>query len=385
MTTDMNGKILVIDDEIGPRESLRILLKTQYEIVTADRVDAGLAKLEEHEFDLVIMDIRMPGKTGIEGLREIRAINPSISIIMLTGYGALETAQEAIRLGANDYLKKPFDVHEIQAIVGKNVERTRLEKRKALADKQIDELSERLNFTLKKRDIMTEMGMASSEMVHDLRNPLTVLRGYVELMKMEMKQINSTPELKYYLDQIESQIKRCAELAEDWYNLAKGTPDNMIEVNLAKMISDLARGTNQTNPEIEIHIPACPEDESVTVFANDLQIYRVFQNIIGNAVQALRNRDQKKISVRFVRDGNMITTTVIDTGCGINPEHIQWVFDPLSSFREGPKKGLGLGLFITKKIIENHNGTITMDSPLGQETTVTITLPAAIENKGNTI
>jgi signal transduction histidine kinase len=377
MTTDLKGKILVIDDEIGPRESLRILLKTQYEIVTADRVDAGLASLDEQSFDLIIMDIRMPGKTGIEGLREIRAINQSVSIIMLTGYGALETAQEAIRLGANDYLKKPFDVHEIQIVVAKNIERTRLENRKAQAENQIDELSERLKSTLKKRDNMTELGMASSEMVHDLRNPLMVLRGYVELMKMEMEQINTTPELHSYLDQIESQILRCAELAEDWYNLGKGTPDNLIEVNIAKMLSELVLGTNQTHPDVDIYLPEGPESESITVLANNLQMYRAFQNIIGNAVRALRNREQKKISVHFQRAGNMIITTITDTGCGINPEHIQWIFDPLASFQEGPKKGLGLGLFITKKIIENHSGTITMDSPPGQGTTVTITLPAA--------
>ena len=381
MATDLNGKILVIDDEIGPRESLRMLLKTQYEIVTADRVDAGLAHLEEHEFDLIIMDIRMPGKTGIEGLREIRAINKSVSVVMLTGYGALETAQEAIRLGANDYLKKPFDMHEIQEVVAKNVERTRLENRKAQAGQQIDELSARLNTTMQKRDNMTELGMASAELVHDLRNPLTVVRGYVELMQMEMQELSeqqSSSEFAIYLQEIESQVTRCTQLTEDWYNLGKSAPDQLLKVNAPKLINGLVRGINQTNPEVDVEMPTLAL-ESFSIMADNLQIYRAFQNIFGNAVQALKKSEQKKISVIFKREGNRIITTVKDTGCGINPEHIDWIFNPLSSFREGPKKGLGLGLFITKKIIENHNGQITMDSAPDQGTTVTVSLPAAAE------
>ena len=105
----LQGKVLVIDDENGPRESLKMVLKYDYEVFLADRVAGGVELLREKEPDLVIMDIRMPEKSGIEGLQEIREINPFVSIVMLTGYGELETAQQAIRFGANDYLQKPFD------------------------------------------------------------------------------------------------------------------------------------------------------------------------------------------------------------------------------------------------------------------------------------
>lgn len=120
-TKEKLGTVLVIDDERGPRESLRMVLKYDYDMFLADRVDAGVELLREQEPDLVIMDIRMPEKSGIEGLQEIRAINPNVSIVMLTGYGDLDTAQQAIRFGANDYLQKPFDTDEIQAVVKKYV------------------------------------------------------------------------------------------------------------------------------------------------------------------------------------------------------------------------------------------------------------------------
>src|SRR5882672_4106848 len=120
-------QILVIDDEIGPRESLRMLLKPNYQVHTADCVDAGIRLLKEKQPDTVVMDIRMPGATGIEGLRKIREIDPHLSVIMLTGFGALETAQEALRLGASDYINKPFDAVQMREVIGRNVERTRSE------------------------------------------------------------------------------------------------------------------------------------------------------------------------------------------------------------------------------------------------------------------
>src|SRR5437899_10807718 len=106
-------QILVIDDEMGPRESLRRLLKPDYSVHTADCVEAGLKLLKEKQPDTIVMDIRMPGLTGIEGLRRIREIDPHLSVIMLTGFGALDTAKEALRLGANDYISKPSAAGEL--------------------------------------------------------------------------------------------------------------------------------------------------------------------------------------------------------------------------------------------------------------------------------
>ena len=134
---ELQGKILVIDDDRGPRESLKMVLKYAYEIFLAARVAGGVELLREIQPDLIIMDIRMPEKSGIEGLQEIRDIDPNVSIVMLTGYGDLETAQQAIRFGANDYLQKPFDTHEIQVVVKKYVDRSRLFSRKKQAQEEL--------------------------------------------------------------------------------------------------------------------------------------------------------------------------------------------------------------------------------------------------------
>src|SRR3954451_15525588 len=121
-------QVLVIDDEMGPRESLRMLLKPNYQVYTAENVETGLRILQEKRPDAVISDIRMPGTSGIEGLRKIREIDPHVAVIMLTGFGALETAKEALRLGANDYISKPFDAREMREVISRNIERTRVQR-----------------------------------------------------------------------------------------------------------------------------------------------------------------------------------------------------------------------------------------------------------------
>src|SRR6267378_3293201 len=142
MTTAIElPQILVIDDEMGPRESLRMLLKPDYNVQTADCVEAGLKLLKEKQPDTIVMDIRMPGMTGIEGLRKIREIDADVSVIMLTGFGALDTAKEALRLGANDYLSKPFDASEMRSVISRYVERTRLQRQSINAAAEIKELN----------------------------------------------------------------------------------------------------------------------------------------------------------------------------------------------------------------------------------------------------
>ena len=181
-------QVLVIDDEMGPRESLRMLLKPNYQVHTAESVEAGIRILREKHPDAVISDIRMPGTNGIDGLRRIREIDPHVSVIMLTGFGALETAQEALRLGANDYISKPFDAREMRDVISRNVERTRVHRTGEHAASEIRELNNRLLKELAQKERLASLGQASAEFVHDLGNPLTIVWGYVQLLAKKLEQ-----------------------------------------------------------------------------------------------------------------------------------------------------------------------------------------------------
>ncbi len=117
------GSILIVDDELGPRESLRMILKSMYDVHTASNGQEALKLLQKEDIDLVTLDLKMPGLSGLETLKEIKKFKPEVEIIIITGYGTLTNAQEAIRYGAGDFISKPFNVADIIAIIGKSFER----------------------------------------------------------------------------------------------------------------------------------------------------------------------------------------------------------------------------------------------------------------------
>ncbi|MCO5060738.1 MAG: response regulator [Kiritimatiellae bacterium] len=226
IATAKRAKVLVIDDELGPRESLRVLLKNEYEVRCVNSVDLGVQILRELEPDVIVMDIRMPGKTGIEGLREIRSLDPHVAVIMLTGFGALETAQEALRLGANDYLKKPFDIVEMQDVIRANVHRSQINRRRASTEHELQALNGQLTSQLEKKDLMATLGQASAELVHDLRNPLAAVLGYVQILSEDLAKAretqHGTPEATTeYIGLIEQNIQRCREMVEAWQDISR--------------------------------------------------------------------------------------------------------------------------------------------------------------------
>jgi DNA-binding NtrC family response regulator len=116
-----NANILIVDDELGPRESLRMILNPSYNTLTAPNGNIALNLIKQYPIDLVTLDLKMPGMNGIEVLKEIQKLKPDIEIIIITGYGTLKTALECIRLGAFDYINKPFNVSEISEVIKKSL------------------------------------------------------------------------------------------------------------------------------------------------------------------------------------------------------------------------------------------------------------------------
>jgi putative two-component system response regulator len=118
--------ILIVDDEIGPRESLRMILKPKCNVFTVENGYAAIKMIQEIEMDVVTLDLKMAGISGIDTLKEIRGIDPDVMIIIITGFGTLNSAIEAIRYGVFDYIPKPFNVPEIICIIDKSIQRRKL-------------------------------------------------------------------------------------------------------------------------------------------------------------------------------------------------------------------------------------------------------------------
>ncbi len=137
----MQGRILIVDDELGPRESLRMILKDKYELALAEDGRKALDLVTAEDFDLILMDIKMPRMTGIEALQAIKAVRKDVEVLILTGYGSLDTAIRAMRYGAYDYVAKPFDKDDILRLVEKGLMRRRNALQLAAHGEEIERLT----------------------------------------------------------------------------------------------------------------------------------------------------------------------------------------------------------------------------------------------------
>ncbi|HEV1994639.1 MAG TPA: sigma-54 dependent transcriptional regulator [Candidatus Acidoferrum sp.] len=121
------GSILVVDDESEIREGLELLLSSEgYGVASAETGESGLAKLEEHPYDLLLLDVSLPDRNGLELLREIRRRDPHLSVVLITAYGSIDMARQAFKGGALDYITKPWSNDELLAQVAQAVESRRL-------------------------------------------------------------------------------------------------------------------------------------------------------------------------------------------------------------------------------------------------------------------
>jgi signal transduction histidine kinase len=376
-TTHAQPTILVIDDELGPRESLRFLLKDDYRVLCADSVDKGVSLMRTHQPDTVIMDIRMPGRSGIEGLREIRSLDTEVSVIMLTGFAAIGTAQEAIRLEASDYMEKPFDAVDMRQAVSRHVEQTLRRRKRRQLLKEADSLATKLN-DFERKDWLANLGQSSSEFVHDLRNAIAASSGSLILLRMEVENLQTrqtaalASDADQYLKMLENATQRCISLLDAWQRLIRQDPVQQSRTRLHAFVSACAEN-GRVGPSVSLTCTAVGPD--ATILADPTQLSRVLINLIQNASHALP-AGQGRIDLQSERAGDCARIVVRDTGCGISPDNLKCLFTPHFTTRS-ENGGMGLGLFIAKKIVQAHGGTISVDSTIGQGTTFTIQLPLA--------
>ena len=127
MGTADKGNILVVDDEANARTALAELLRDEgYRVETAADGFKALGKMEETSPDLVLTDLKMPGMGGVELLTKVREADPEVMVVVMTAFGAVETAVEAMKKGAADYLTKPLNTAELFLVVERELERRRL-------------------------------------------------------------------------------------------------------------------------------------------------------------------------------------------------------------------------------------------------------------------
>lgn len=352
------ARMLVVDDENGPRQALRMLLKEEFSVYLAEGVDSALKILEAEQIDIIITDIRMPNQSGLDLLREAKRRYPDIQVIILTGYGQLDTAVEAIEGGAFAYIEKPFDNTAI------------LEKIQACLRKQRQEHARRaLEYLALEANRFETMGHLVSGAMHDLGTPLSVIATNLDLLLSRMAErnmdIGTAPDKQDLLKRLETmrgQVKHCSDLVRTTMSFIRRSPGSRVNVslnNVAEMCLEVAR------PFLVSHCVA-PETElapGLQNFQGDLVMVRqAVLNLIYNASQAMNDQDYtRQIKLRTWMEPGYIGLSVEDTGPGVLPEDRERIFETLYTTKG--KNGTGLGLTVVKHVMEEHGGEVWLEHP----------------------
>ncbi len=231
---------------------------------------------------------------------------------------------------------------------------------------------------LAQKERLASLGQASAEFVHDLGNPLTIVWGYVQLLAKKLEKTDNgdaaenTDSIRE-LNIIEENVRLCRELLTMWqsYGSVEASPRKPISVS--EIVRDVLKGLTPVAAQsgIELRSEVCKDP--CTLQGDTVQIKRAIQNVIINALQASAEK-KGPVSVTCVRKDFYVDIVIEDTGAGIDPAQMNKIFDPYFTTKQG-KSGTGLGLYITKKVVEDHNGSIKVDSTPAAGTIFTIRLP----------
>ncbi|MBN1938125.1 MAG: response regulator [Candidatus Aminicenantes bacterium] len=353
----MGAKLLFIDDEdIVLRSCRRVFAKENATIETAASGEEGLAKARAERFDVVVTDLKMPGIGGMDVLRTLRKEQPDVVVVIFTGYANVETAREALKNGAFDYIPKPFTPDEIKDVV-----RNAVKARTSAETKMIDLLA-----------IVS----------HELKSPLatvqttaeTLYRGYFG--KLEPAQQNI----------LETILRNCAYLEDvirSYIDLSKMEIDDLAAFHKKMKIGADAVAETVAVPEIKDNlrkmkvVAEIVDDPPVLGDPHLLKI--VVRNLLNNAVKY--GREGTEVRLTLARRGRDVVLTVRNEGVGISSEDMEnRIFRKFERLRQkGTEgvKGSGLGLYICKKIVDKHNGRIWAEGEQGSWIAFHVALPAA--------
>lgn len=362
-------RVLVVDDEYGPRESIAYTLGSAFSVETAERAAEALKKIKDQHFHVVVLDIRMPEMDGIRALEELRKIDPYVSVIILTGYGTLSTAQQAMVGGANQYMRKPPDVTELVDAVRSQAEAAQLRRHQAKITSDAVALNGALKAEIESNQPQIWQARASVELVHDLNNPLTVVIGYSSLMIEEAQKLAlQNPELgkrmAEYAVVVEKAAEYCHHLSENW-RLASKKSTGLALLDLVGVATEVKQVIFFANPAVQIKGP--PE---AWILGSKYELMRVFQNLFKNSIE----EGATKVTADFrVEDGSVIVA-ISDDGPGMDEDRVRLVMHGGFTSKEN---GTGLGLSICRHLTSSHGGVFALESRLGAGTTVRLTFPAA--------
>ena len=358
--------IVVIDDDAAMRLSCRkILSKAGYEVETFEDGVQGLEGVSRLKPGLVVVDLKMPGLSGLEVIARVHEMDPQAVLVVITGYATIDTAVEAMKAGAYDFLPKPFSPEELRLIVNRGLERRRLslEARRGEMERE-----------LLKRRFVTFVS-------HQLQTPLAAVHQYLSVLRQFEDQGDVELKRREWLERCLKRTEEMQALIHDWLTLARLESDRLgrepVKVDVGQAVTNILATYEPLAAAERVTLEARLPEEGCWAKGDPNCISVLLDNLIVNAIKY--NRPEGRVTVSSARKDEEVEVAVADTGVGIPPEQQQFLFDEFFRVRgEAAKKtpGTGLGLAICRRIVTELGGCIAVESQPGAGSTFRVRLPA---------
>ncbi len=366
-------KILVVDDDLVDRMTIRrALTRGNIPMMLREVCDGEtmMEALQSQVFDCIFLDYQLPKQDGLALLQQLRREGIHIPIIILTGHGDEQIAVELMKAGASDYLAKAMVSTERLEQLLRNVMRLyQAEQEGALAKQQREQL-------LRQREDFV------SRLTHDLRTPLVAADRMLHLLQ-ENAFGPITPETQEALACMQASNQNLVQMVNTWLEVFRHEAGyktlTFLKCNLydlmQEVVSELMPLALEKKLQLKVAYPSRTQNSPPPmVLADRLELRRVLVNLVGNAIKFTDSGSVVIYLSEVDPDGAFITLRVEDTGCGIPPEEQATLFE---RFRQGNHKrsGSGLGLYLSRCIVEAHGGSISAQSNFGQGSCFNMRLP----------
>ncbi len=370
---ESQATILVVDDELGMREGCRrVLVPAGYDVDTASDLGTAQSLMQAADYDIYLLDVMLPDGSGLDLLADIVQRDPQAICIIVTGFGSIDMAIEAVRQGAYDFLSKPFTADELLIAVDQGLERRELKAIEAQAEELTRAKAELERLDQAKSQLMLQMA-------HELRAPVAAVQSYINLI---LAGYTSPEELEPTLSRVHERLEAVLDLIADLLELAhlkqdRGLASSDIEPQdmaaiLTKVCDLFQQQADEKGQTLKVEILDRP-----SVTADPKHLEQIWTNLISNAIKYTPHGGQITVTLQSVQDA--ARGTVTDSGIGISADELPHLFEDF--FRTDRAKatgeiGTGLGLAIVKQIVESYQGEISVRSEPGQGSRFTFVLPS---------
>ncbi|MEI9895038.1 MAG: response regulator [Chthoniobacter sp.] len=375
-TSDL-PRLLVVDDEVRQMTALCDTLRDHgYATTGFSAGQAALDAMRETKFDLLLTDLMMPGMDGIALLRAALERDPDLVGIVMTGHGTIDTAVEAMKTGALDYILKPFKLSAVIPVLSRAMTVRRLRRENAELERRVRERTvelEAANGALEAAN--KELEAFSYSVSHDLRAPLRHIDGFAQLLSSGYAD-QLPPPAQRLLQNVCKAAERLGTLIDDLLNFSRLSRQPLVKQtvslsNLVQLVLDELQAEREGR-RVEIRLeelPDCLGDRSL--------LRQVFVNLLSNALKFTRKRDPAVIEIGCREEAGEPVYFVRDNGAGFDMQFAGKLFGVFQRLHGVDQfEGTGVGLSIVQRIIHRHGGRIWAEAELDKGATFRFTLPS---------